>query len=304
MVRTDGDTWDLTTGVGITATFSAAARAVATVKGLINDPFAESLVRATGVEYFVRLIEDQKYSADGGSDPVTTGMINVLAVHGRFLDGFLTEAARTGIRQVVNLGAGLDTRAYRLWWPLGTTLYELDLPAVTDFKVRVMRDLGAKLSVNRCAVGVDLRDDWLTALLRSGFDPVQPTVWIAENLLVGYLPLDAQDRLLRDLTGASAAGSQFAAEHLTWTQLQLQEGHAFIDQWRRQGLDVDLAKLTYTAEFPSVPDDLAGRRWQVSDRDIVELLAALGLAGRLRMRPRDVAASPRYVTGMLPGDTR
>ncbi|BDB40257.1 MULTISPECIES: SAM-dependent methyltransferase [Mycobacterium] len=304
MARTDGDTWDLTTGVGITATFSAAARAVATTKGLINDPFAESLVRAAGVEYFVRLIEDHAYSTDGGIDPVTTGMINVLAVHGRFLDGFLTQSVRAGIRQVVNLGAGLDTRAYRLWWPVGTTVYELDRPDVTDFKVRMMRELGAKLSVNRCAVGVDLRDDWLTALLRTGFDPVQPTLWIAENLLLGYLPPDAQDRLLRDITGVSAAGSQFAADHLPWTQLQLQEGHAFIDLWRRQGLDVDLTKLTYTAEFPSVPENLAAQRWQICDRDIVELLGVVGLGGRRRMRPRDIAASPRYVTGMLPGDTR
>lgn len=254
MVREDGDTWDPATGVGMTATFAATARAVATNKGLVNDPFAEALVRAAGVEYFIRLIDDEQYAANGGGDPLTSGMINILAVHGRFLDEFLTSAARDGIRQVVNLGSGLDARAYRLWWPPGTTLYELDQPAVVDFKLRVLNEMGPKLTAHRRSVGVDLRGDWLTALRRVGFDPVQRTVWIAENLMVGYLPPDAQDRLLRDVTAVSAPGSWFAADHLPWTPVQLQEGRAFIDQWRGHGLDVDLTKLTYTAEFRSVPE--------------------------------------------------
>ena len=303
MVREDGDTWDPATGVGTTATFGATARAVATNKGLINDPFAEPLVRAAGVEYFIRLIEDEQYAADGG-DPVTSGMISVLAVHGRFLDEFLTSAVRAGIRQVVNLGSGLDARAYRLWWPPGTTIYELDQLDVVDFKAQVLHEMGAKLTAHRRALGIDLRCDWLTALCRAGFDPVQRTVWIAENLLVGYLPPHAQDRLLREVSAVSAPGSWFAADHLPWTPVQVTEGRAFIDQWRDQGLDVDLTKLTYTAEFRSVPENLAAHRWTVNDRSILQLLAAVGLAGRRRMSPRDVAASPRYLTGMLSGDRR
>lgn len=303
MVREDGDTWDPATGVGTTATFGATARAVATNKGLINDPFAEPLVRAAGVEYFIKLIEDEQYAADSG-DPVMSGMINVLAVHGRFLDEFLTSAARAGIRQVVNLGCGLDARAYRLWWPSGTTIYELDQPGVVDFKVRVLHDMGAKLTAHRRSVGVDLRGDWLTALRRVGFDPVQRTVWIAENLLLGYLPPDVQDRLLREVSGVSAPGSWFAADHLPWTPVQLKEGRAFIEGWRDHGLDVDLTRLTYSAEWRSVPENLAAGRWKVNDRSILDLLAAVGLAGRRRMSPHDVAVSPRYVTGMLSGDTR
>ncbi|OBK22588.1 SAM-dependent methyltransferase [Mycobacterium asiaticum] len=296
MVREDGDTWDPATGVGMTATFGAVARAVGTNKGLLNDPFAEPLVRAAGVEYFIRVIEDEQYAADGGENPLMSGMLNVLAVHGRFLDEFLTSAARAGIRQAVNLGSGLDTRAFRLWWPPGTRVYELDQPGVVDFKDQVLRRLDAKLTTHRCTLGVDLRGDWLTALRRVGFDPSQRTVWIAENILVGYLPPDAQDRLLRDVTMVSAPGSWFAADHLPWTPVQLQEGHAFIDGWRQQGLDIDLSKLTYTTEFRSVPENLMANGWQTTDRDLIELRAAVGLASRRRISPRDLALTPRYLT--------
>ncbi len=299
MARTDGDTWDPATGVGMTATFGAVARAVGTNKGLINDPFAEPLVRAAGVDYFIRVIRDQQYAGNGGGDPVTYGLLSILAVHGRFLDEFLTKATRAGIRQAVNLGCGLDTRAYRLWWPPGTTMYECDQPAVLDFKARVLRELGGKLTTHRRAVGVDLRGDWLTALRRVGFDPAQPTVWIAENLLVGYLPPDAQDRLLHEVSAASATGSWFGADHLPWTQAQLQEGRAFIEGWRQEGLDIDLAKLTYSTEFGSIPENLEAHGWQTADRTLVELLSTVGLAGRRRISSHDLATTPRYLTATL-----
>src|ERR1700722_1600087 len=202
MVRTDDDTWDLATGVGMTATFGAATRAVATNTGLINDPFAERLVRAAGVHYFTQMIENERY-ADDGANSVTSGLIAVLGAHTRFLDDFLADAGRAGIRQVVILASGLDTRPYRLWWPGGTTLYEIDRPQVLDFKSEVLNGLGAMLTANRRAVGVDLRQDWPAALRRVGFDAAQPAAWIAEQLLVGYLPPDAQNRLLQNITELS-----------------------------------------------------------------------------------------------------
>ena len=114
------------------------------------------------------------------------------AISSRFTPGSWTNSSPTpgegGIRQAVILASGLDTRPYRLWWPPGTTVYEIDQPEVLDFKTGVLRGLGAKLSANRCAVGVDLRQDWLAALRRVGFDDTAPTVWIVEQLLVGYLP--------------------------------------------------------------------------------------------------------------------
>jgi methyltransferase (TIGR00027 family) len=299
MPRADDDTWDPATGRGVTATFDAVARAVATNKGLMNDAFAEPLVRAVGVEYFIRVVNDQLFSADDVEQAVMIGLIDILAAHTRFLDEYLGAACRAGIRQVVLLASGLDTRPYRLWWPRGTTVYEIDRPQVLDFKSDVLRGLGAALTANRCTVGIDLRQDWLAALRRVGFDDAQPTVWIAEQLLVGYLPPAAQNRLLQDVTAVSAAGSRFAADHMpAWTPMHLEAGRAFIDGWRQHGLDVDLASLTYPGEYRHVPEYLASRGWATAERNIVELLTAIGLAELWRGGPDDLAVTPRYLTAM------
>jgi methyltransferase (TIGR00027 family) len=297
MARAADDTWDPATGVGVTVTFGAVARAVATNKGLMNDAFAGPLVRAAGVEYFIRVVNDEPFWAGDREELVMRGLIDILAAHTRFLDEYLAAACRAGIRQVVILASGMDTRPYRLWWPRRTTVYEIDRPQVLDFKSEVLRGLGATLTANRCAVGIDLRHDWLAALLRVGFDAAQPAVWIAEQLLVGYLPPAAQNRLLQDIAAVSAAGSRFAADHLpTWTPSQLKAGRAFVDGWRQHGLDVDLASLTYPGEYRYVPEYLASRGWATADRNIVELLTAMGLAELWRGGPDDLAITPRYLT--------
>ena len=297
MTRAYDDTWDPATGVGVTATFGAAARAVATIKGLMSDEFAAPLVQAVGVDHFIRAIDNARFSADGGDDPVMSGLMDILAAHARFVDEFLADAGRAGIRQVVILASGLDTRPYRLWWPRGTTVYEIDRPQVLDFKSDVLRGLGAVLAANRCAVGVDLRQDWPAALRRVGFDAAAPTAWIAEQLFVGYLPPDAQNGMLQDVTAMSAAGSWFAADHMpTWTSSQTEAGRAFVDGWRRHGLDVDLASLTYSGEYRYVPEYLASRGWTTVERNVVELVTGMGLAHLWRGRPEDLAVMPKYVT--------
>ncbi|MEB3984061.1 class I SAM-dependent methyltransferase [Mycobacterium sp. 663a-19] len=305
MTRTEDDTWGPATGVGTTATFGAVARAVATNAGLLDDPLAEHLVRAAGVDYFTRLIDDRRYADDGGAYSVVNGMADVLAAHTRFVDEYLADAGRAGIRQVVILGSGLDTRPYRLWWPPGTTVYEIDQPEVIDFKTGVLRGLGAGLTANRRAVGVDLRQDWLDGLRRVGFDAAQRTVWVAEGVLVGYLSPRAQNRLLETLTAQSAIGSRLAADHMpTWSQAQMDAGRAFIDIWRQQGLDVDLAALTHPGEYRYVPQHLAARGWETVERKVTDMFGAIGMSSRWRGGPQDEAVSPRYVTATLSGRRR
>ncbi len=286
-----------TADVEVTATFGAAARAVATDKGLLNDPFAEPLLCAVGIEYLTRAIKDHAFAADDGDDPAMTALMDALAAHTRFVDEFLADAGRAGIRQVVILASGLDTRPYRLWWPRGTTVYEIDRPQVLDFKSDVLRGLDAALATNRCAVGIDLRQDWPAALRRVGFDAAQPTVWIAEQLLVGYLPPQEQSQLLHEVTAASAPGSRLAADHMpTWNPLQLGAERAFVDGWRQRGLDVDLASLTYPGEYHYVPEYLAAHGWDTLGRNIADLLGAMGLDKRRRTGPRDAEFIPEYIT--------
>ncbi|HEY6645734.1 MAG TPA: class I SAM-dependent methyltransferase, partial [Mycobacterium sp.] len=216
MARTENDTWDLASSVGATATMVAAARAMASTADnpLINDPFAEPLVRAVGVDFFTRLVTGELRPEDLDSDSESVGMQRMtdnMAVRTKFFDDFFLGATDAGIRQAVILASGLDSRAYRLDWPAGTTVYEIDQPEVIEFKTRTLAELGASPTANRRTVAMDLRYDWPSALIEEGFDPRQPTAWSAEGLL-GYLPPDAQDRLLDTITELSGPGSRVAVE--------------------------------------------------------------------------------------------
>lgn len=187
MPRTDNDSWDLATSVGSTATMVAAQRVLSNREGLIHDPYAEPLVRAVGLEFFVRMLDGEIDPEEfEGLDPrfnlrrAAEGM----AVRTRHFDRLFTDAVDAGVRQAVILAAGLDARAYRLPWPDGTTVYELDQPEVIAFKSDTLAGLNAEPTADRRAIAVDLRDDWPKVLLDNGFDPRQPTAWIAEGLLI------------------------------------------------------------------------------------------------------------------------
>ncbi|OBI00958.1 SAM-dependent methyltransferase [Mycobacterium sp. E2733] len=287
-----------TTGVAVTAAFGAAARAVATNRGMLDDPFAEPLVRAAGVDHFVRLIDDDRFGADDADGP---RFLDACAAHTRFVDQFVADAGRAGLRQVVILASGLDTRPYRLWWPPGTTVYEIDRPEVLDFKAEALRGLGAELTASRRAVGVALHQDWPAALRRVGFDATALTVWIAEQLLIGYLTPLVQDRLLQGVTAMSAAGSRFAADHMPiWTPLQLEAERSFVDGLRQNGVDVDLASLTHAGQYHYVPEYLTARGWETMQRKVTELLAGVGLPTRRRRRASDTEFLPEYLTATRP----
>ncbi|WP_343710284.1 class I SAM-dependent methyltransferase [Mycobacterium sp.] len=289
MARTDDDSWDLASSVGATATMVAAARAVATRadRPLFDDPFAEPLVRAVGIDLFTRLATGELTAADLDDDtgPGRAGMsrmTDTMAVRTKFFDDFFIQAAEAGVAQAVILASGLDSRAYRLPWPDGTTVYEIDQPSVIDFKSRALADLGATPTANRRPVAVDLRDDWPAALRAAGFDPGQPTAWSAEGLL-GYLPPEAQDRLLDTVTELSAPGSRFATESAPdrdpATEQRIKERmKAISTRWRDHGLDLDMTALIYFGDRNEAAPYLSERGWQMSGSSIRELFAANGLA--------------------------
>jgi methyltransferase (TIGR00027 family) len=208
--RSDGDSWDLASSVGATATAVAARRALASrgPNPLIDDPFAEPLVRAVGVDAFIRMMNGEIEGAE--DDPAFTPqrLSEGMAVRTRFFDSHFLDAARAGVRQSVILASGLDTRAYRLAWPDASVVYEVDQPRVIEFKTSTLAALGAAPAVEHRAVGVDLRDDWPATLRDNGFDPARPTAWSAEGLLA-YLPPDAQDRLFDNITALSAPAADW-----------------------------------------------------------------------------------------------
>ncbi|KCR34037.1 hypothetical protein X209_00408 [Mycobacterium tuberculosis BTB12-294] len=216
MARTDDDSWDLATGVGATATLVAAgrARAARAAQPLIDDPFAEPLVRAVGVEFLTRWATGELDAADVDDPDAAWGlqrMTTELVVRTRYFDQFFLDAAAAGVRQAVILASGLDARGYRLPWPADTTVFEVDQPRVLEFKAQTLAGLGAQPTADLRMVPADLRHDWPDALRRGGFDAAEPAAWIAEGLF-GYLPPDAQNRLLDHVTDLSAPGSRLALE--------------------------------------------------------------------------------------------
>ncbi len=216
-LRTDDDTWDIATSVGSTAVMVAAARAAETAKPdpLISDPYAEILVAGAGTGIWEFMLDDTIPAKLAEPDPEAAAIFEYMqsyqGVRTHFFDEFFGAAVAAGIRQVVILASGLDSRAYRLDWPAGTTVFEIDQPKVLEYKAATLAAHNAKPSAERHEVPIDLRQDWPAALCDAGFDPSRPTAWLAEGLLM-YLPAAAQDRLFEQITRLSAAGSRIAVE--------------------------------------------------------------------------------------------
>jgi methyltransferase (TIGR00027 family) len=287
MPRTDDDTWDLATSVGVTATMVAAARAIATKADnpLIEDRFAEPLVRAVGVEFFTRWVSGDLRAADVDHDESgwkLEHMPAAMAARTRFFDSFFQGATDAGIRQAVILASGLDARAYRLAWPADLTLFEIDQPQVIEFKAATLTRLGVAPKADLRTVAIDLRRDWPKALKDAGFDTSRPTAWIAEGLF-GYLPPEAQDRLLDNITALSADGSRLACEAVPdLPELDRERAREMMRRaavkWREHGLDLEFADLGYEGERNDVAAYLQDLGWRTAGTQMSQLLADNGLA--------------------------
>jgi methyltransferase (TIGR00027 family) len=279
MPRTDNDTWDLATSVGATATMVAAGRARASKARLIDDPFAQPLVQAVGIDFFTRWGAGELNPTDvdipdhpWGMQPMT----DLLAARTRFIDLFVADAAAAGIRQTVILASGLDARGYRLSWPSDMTVFEIDQPQVIDFKSSALTELGAEPTVDLRALPIDLRDDWPAALREAGFDAGRPTIWIAEGL-VAFLPPEAQDRLLDNITALSADGSRLVAEIFGNSPNAFQDMETAVQKWYEHGLTAHIDDLWYGGERHDVAAYLSERGWRTTLTPSSELLTGAGL---------------------------
>lgn len=273
-LRTEDDTWDIATSVGSTAVMVAAARAAETERddALIRDRFAKVLVAGAGDGVWDVMLDPEVGAKVAEADPdvaaIFEHMGNYQAVRTHFFDAYFAAAAAAGIRQIVVLASGLDSRAYRLQWPAGTTVYEIDQPKVLQYKADRLAEHSALPTANRVAVAVDLRHDWPAALRAAGFDPGSPTAWLAEGLLM-YLPADAQDRLFEQITGLSSAGSRVSVETVG---VQAEERRAQMrerfERIRAQfGMEdsVDVAELMYNdPDRANVTDWLDAHGWRSS----------------------------------------
>ncbi|MBX9640559.1 MAG: class I SAM-dependent methyltransferase [Mycobacteriaceae bacterium] len=278
--RADGDSWDLASSVGATATMVAAARALASREPdpLLDDRFAEPLVRAVGHPFFTRMLDGDIPLEDDDMPMTFQQRREQMTVRTRFFDDFFSAATRDGIRQAVILAAGLDARAYRLSWPEGTVVFEVDQPEVITFKSLTLAQIGEEPAVERRPVGIDLRDDWPKALCDNMFDTSEPTAWIAEGLLP-YLPPEAQDRLLDNITALSARGSRLATENISDMSVFTDErARNMRAVWRKHGLDIDVAELVWLGERRQAAEHLTDTGWTVTHYRTEQLYAQYGFA--------------------------
>jgi Leucine carboxyl methyltransferase len=183
--------WILAPSVDATATVAAAARAVAGRQAdpIINDPFAEVLVDACGAELFGRLVSGDLEFADIGTD----WMVDFFAARARFFDGFFAGACCCGIRQVVIVGSGLDSGSYRLDFPSGTVVYEIDRPDVVAFATCTLSRLGATPTAS-CA-------SWASSCVKIGQRRCDGLALTSLNPLRGW-PSGRWSRICRSMRGS------------------------------------------------------------------------------------------------------
>ncbi|MFI6874540.1 class I SAM-dependent methyltransferase [Streptomyces sp. NPDC050400] len=210
------------------------------------------------------------------------GVATSIVIRTKFLDDLLRQAAASGVRQVVLLGAGMDSRAFRMEWPEGTRLFEVDTAEPLEFKASVLHQERAEARCERITVAVDLREDWPGALIAAGHDPAAPTVWIAEGLLI-YLPEDAVELLLARISAQSAPGSRMG----------LTLGSRGVIERFGTRAEPGSAASMWVWEMPDDPVAwLAGHGWEASSHTLRERAAAYG-------RPLTTTPQPEEQPGGL-----
>jgi methyltransferase (TIGR00027 family) len=314
VARTDNDSWEITESVGATALGVAAARAAETESDnpLISDAFARVFLDAVGDGAWNWFEAPELPSEVVEAEPELPlrmeAMVSYFASRTAFFDTFFLDATSAGIRQVVILAAGLDARSWRLPWPDGTTVYELDQPRVLDFKLSTLRGHGAEPTCNRVGVPVDLRQDWPTTLQQAGFDVSAPSAWSAEGLMQ-YLPAAAQELLFNRVQGLTVPDSRIAVEAL---------GPEFVDPEfrakRRARMDRVRAllanadpprevpktdELWYFEERQDVGDWLRRNSWEVTVTPSAELMAGYGR--EVPKEPEDLAPRNLFVSAQRAG---
>lgn len=269
-VTSTNEQWDIVSSVGLTALGVAAARAIETGRGghLVQDRFAEPFVRAANPATPMPTSHEDPAATSGH----WAWMADFLAVRSRYFDEYFAAAGESGVRQVVLLAAGLDARSFRLDWPAGTHVFEVDQPKVLEFKDQVLADNAVRPTCERHVVDTDLRENWTDALLAAGFDPAAPTAWLVEGL-TPYLPAAAEEQLFAEIDRFSAPGSHVGVEWVNDIGAMLDNP---MFQRSSDQLGVDLRDLWSGESRTPADKRLRGQGWSLSAETVGQAGARYG----------------------------
>ena len=304
--------WDITTNLGATALAVAAQRAAETAQQhpLVRDEFAAILVAAVNDPGWMTMARgDLSWMVPDNELGRRTAIIGreYVATRTVFFDGFCASATAEGIGQLVILASGLDARAYRLSCLSGVHVYEIDQPAIQEFKQSTLGAHGMTPIAEIHSVAFDLRtDDWPIALTEAGWDESMPTAWLIEGLLP-YLSSSEHDRLFRTVTQLSATGSRLAAE--VYHHATIHFGKERLERWREEaadiddalGVDVDVTAFIKHEDATDTASWLTNQGWVTDSLDSRSEMARLG-----RPIPAefiDTAPASSLVTAVVRGRT-
>jgi methyltransferase (TIGR00027 family) len=287
-------------GVGVTALLVAAARAIETHRhdSLAQDIYAEHFVHAAPASADWPVHIDQV--PDGDANPLWGRFARYFGLRTRIFDDFLLQAVHAGTHQVVLLGAGLDSRAYRLDWPPGCVIFELDKGGVLSFKHTVLDTLAATPKATRIPISTDLRSDWVGALTEAGFDATAPTAWLAEGLLF-YLSAADEAKLIDAIDRLSTEASALAFEVKLDKQLMEYRDSSLYTATQQQ-IDIDLLDLFVKETRPDSAGHLAQQGWSTKVSTPFDFTHRLG-RGPLP-EPNDALAGNRWVFAHKTSETR
>jgi methyltransferase (TIGR00027 family) len=247
-----------------TARWTAAVRAMETARTdrLVDDPWAAELAGEDGRAWLQARTPDS---------------VLPILLRTRYYDDWLQGiVGADSLRQVVLLGAGLDTRAFRLAWPDDTLIFELDHAPVLRHKDDVLEAAGASPRCDRRTVEADLLGGWDEALADAGFQADLPTAWLLEGLLF-YIPSADVARILDDVTRLSAPGSRLGFDIVNAAVLT--------SQWTRPWVDMQAA---------------AGAPWLGTMEDPVGFLAERGWTASLTQAGQPDANHGRWTLPVIP----
>ena len=254
------------TGVARTALGMARVRAEESRRSdrLFDDPYAQAFVAAV----------PDPFPAEDPTAAAGRALLGALfsfhaVVRTRFFDDYLSAATAAGCRQVVLLAAGLDARAFRLDWPAGVRLFELDLPEMLAFKERVLAARAAVPRCHRTVVPADLRQAWSAELIGAGFQPARATAWLVEGLLI-YLSAEEAADLLSAVGALSAPASRLSLEHGTIAASSL------LARARAMPAMNQFTSLWKGGLAEDAPTWLARHGWRVELHDHAALAASYG----------------------------